>query len=600
MKDNLDTQILANPSSKTDDGEGNAENGQQSIVEIAEPNEKIQMLNNSSGKEAVPQSVEEVPGQLEDSEIPKTIVEGPEITNVDNSEVTNAQDTPSNEESNKNNEDDDNAYIEHDTQVVDSTPDSSYDTQDPLEPEVEEENIKEGAPSPPKQVTTYNSKRRIVAIIIAMLVAVGFVIYFSFFRTTLTKSHTAKVGELLSTKMLPQSEMAPIQPFTTQNNSNLATTKLIPPALEQPTPSAAPPPMPSLPTTPVMPTIPEAPVVQPSSHTSTVISLPSDSNSQSVASNLATPNQQNGTDAAKKIAARRSIASMIFGGGSGDDETKSINNNGSDYLGFDGGAIDKVTLSKSSAVSNIATRVTNLPYTILQGKIIEAVLETAINTALPGSLRALVTRDVFAEYGKNILIPKGSRLIGSYGNATIKPGQARIAIIWSRLITPYGIDMQLDSMPGTDALGRAGVAGDLHSRILEQLGAAILVSYIVPLIAAEVSDPNSTVTQTVTPAGTTTTSGTTGTTTGTNTSTTTNNNTSTTTTGTAKSMALASGTQEFVSRASDMVQQEIPQTPIVTINQGTRITIFAQKDLVFPSEAVAIIQSGNQELAVSP
>jgi len=42
------------------------------------------------------------------------------------------------------------------------------------------------------------------------------------------------------------------------------------------------------------------------------------------------------------------------------------------------------------------------------------VLETAINSDLPGYTRAIVSRDIRSFDGTNILVPRGSRLIGQY------------------------------------------------------------------------------------------------------------------------------------------------------------------------------------------
>ncbi|WHQ47120.1 MAG: hypothetical protein MTP17_01995 [Candidatus Midichloria sp.] len=56
---------------------------------------------------------------------------------------------------------------------------------------------------------------------------------------------------------------------------------------------------------------------------------------------------------------------------------------------------------------------------------------TTINTDIPGTLRAIVTHDVFLESGNNILVPKGSRLVSSY-ESKVKPGQTKVSIMWSK------------------------------------------------------------------------------------------------------------------------------------------------------------------------
>ena len=83
------------------------------------------------------------------------------------------------------------------------------------------------------------------------------------------------------------------------------------------------------------------------------------------------------------------------GGASTKSSEKKPKDNSS-FLGFGEGAFSGVTMSKSSAAQVSATYVgARLDTMILQGKIIYAVLETAINTDLPGILRAVISRDVY-------------------------------------------------------------------------------------------------------------------------------------------------------------------------------------------------------------
>ncbi|WP_158228922.1 TrbI/VirB10 family protein [Chitinimonas sp. BJB300] len=97
----------------------------------------------------------------------------------------------------------------------------------------------------------------------------------------------------------------------------------------------------------------------------------------------------------------------------------------------------------------------NLEFTALQGKMIDAVLETPIQSDNCGSVRAMVTSPLYAEKGDRQLLPWGTRLIGTC-NAAIRAGQVRIYIVWLRAVTPQGIDAMIHS-DGADALGRAGI-----------------------------------------------------------------------------------------------------------------------------------------------
>jgi type IV secretion system protein VirB10 len=136
-----------------------------------------------------------------------------------------------------------------------------------------------------------------------------------------------------------------------------------------------------------------------------------------------------------------------------------------------------------------ATQMTGLATTIPQGATIEAVLETAINSDLPGFARAVVSRDVRGFDGTRVLVPRGSRVIGEYKSG-VALGASRVFVIWSRLIRPDGVSVQLAS-PATDDLGRAGLGGDVDRHFLQRFGGSILLSVLnagLTAAAASVAD----------------------------------------------------------------------------------------------------------------
>lgn len=123
-----------------------------------------------------------------------------------------------------------------------------------------------------------------------------------------------------------------------------------------------------------------------------------------------------------------------------------------------------------------ATTLRNLSALAPQGTIIPGVLETAINSDLPGFTRAVVSRDVLSFDGRAVLIPRGSRLIGQYKSA-VALGQSRAFIIWTRVIRPDGVSIQIAS-PGTDALGRGGLVGDVDRHFFRRFSGSILLSVL--------------------------------------------------------------------------------------------------------------------------
>jgi type IV secretion system protein VirB10 len=114
--------------------------------------------------------------------------------------------------------------------------------------------------------------------------------------------------------------------------------------------------------------------------------------------------------------------------------------------------------------------------TVVQGSLIAAVLETALNTDLPGYARALVSRDVRGFDGSEVVIPRGSRLVGQYRSG-VETGQRRAYIVWSRLIRPDGVSVQLAS-PAVDTSGETGLDGEVGRHFWQRYGASMLLSVV--------------------------------------------------------------------------------------------------------------------------
>ena len=134
--------------------------------------------------------------------------------------------------------------------------------------------------------------------------------------------------------------------------------------------------------------------------------------------------------------------------------------------GARGGAADDTPIRSSALRSR-----TNL---VSAGTLIPAVLETPVDTARPGLLRAMVSRDIRGFDGTAVLIPRGTRLIGEY-DSDVRSGQDRVLATWTRLIRPDGTTSRIGS-PATDALGGGGIPGKVHSFFLQRFASAVLQS----------------------------------------------------------------------------------------------------------------------------
>lgn len=212
-----------------------------------------------------------------------------------------------------------------------------------------------------------------------------------------------------------------------------------------------------------------------------------------------------------------------------------------------------------------ATRIAELHRTIAQGRLIQATMESAINTDLPAPIRAIVSRDTYAEAGHEPLIPKGSRLIGSY-NTDISGGQSRVFVVWTRVIRPDGVDVQLGS-PLVDQIGMAGAGGQVDTKF-QSIFSRSLLSSIIGIAVAIGSDEIS--------GGSMTTS----------------NSTlgGSQTTGDAATTATVNALNRLGGVSDNFIQRFLDARPTILVDQGTPVNVFVNRDLIFPERVTRSTQ----------
>jgi type IV secretion system protein VirB10 len=145
---------------------------------------------------------------------------------------------------------------------------------------------------------------------------------------------------------------------------------------------------------------------------------------------------------------------------------------------------DFVQSGREATATEGSQVIANPSNTVLQGTMIEATLENAVDSSLPGQITAIVTRPVWSFDQAQILIPAGSRLFGDY-SSEVAIGQGRILVAWTRLVTPDGQSVQMEAFGG-DAQGRSGITGKVNTRFAARFGSAALISLLgaAPAVAA--------------------------------------------------------------------------------------------------------------------
>lgn len=208
--------------------------------------------------------------------------------------------------------------------------------------------------------------------------------------------------------------------------------------------------------------------------------------------------------------------------------------------------------------SNTVSRAKSLEHAdalMQRGTYIRCVLETRVITDVPGYTSCLVTEPVYSFNGRTLLLPKGSKVLGAYSGS---PTSRRVAVVWDRIITPTGIDVDMSSKPspGIDNLGGAGLPGYYDAHWASRISSALLISMLSDAFKYEAAEHGP---RTNAIAGS----------------------------GVVVQEPFESNTARTVQNLADQAVREAANRPAtVTINQGTVIYVYVARDVDF-SDVVA-------------
>jgi type IV secretion system protein VirB10 len=277
---------------------------------------------------------------------------------------------------------------------------------------------------------------------------------------------------------------------------------------------------------------------------------------------------------------RRLESPMIVVGGQGGvgampDGTGGLGNNSgngsggvSDYKEDDPNRRFASAMSSQAVETVQATQNKRIDALIPQGTIIRGVLETAIQSDLPGMVRAKLSEDVYSFDGRRVLLARDTMLTGTYRSG-IARGQTRILIIWTRALRADGTSVALGSY-GTDDLGRSGLTGEVDNHYLERFGSAAALSiiggvssFIAGLNIHGQSESGSS---------------------------------SNSPSYQAQSQAQQSISQTMSDMANTALRDSINIPPTINVDQGTPIAVFIQRDLDFSSLYESPVKEALDEL----
>lgn len=227
-----------------------------------------------------------------------------------------------------------------------------------------------------------------------------------------------------------------------------------------------------------------------------------------------------------------------LGGSSSPSSIKVKSNSGDAYKAFDGSA------SRWNLASTIEAPSSD--YELRAGSVIPGVMVSGINSDLPGQIHAQVAQNVYdTPTGNSLLIPQGTRLIGSY-SSNIAYGQERVMIAWQRLVFPDGKALDIGSMAGADGAGYAGFEDKVNHHFIRIFGSALMMSVITA--GVELSQDSSVSIGDKKDAG--------------------------------SALSEAMG-QQLGQAAAKMIMKNLNIAPTIEIRPGYRFNIMVSKDVVF-------------------
>lgn len=198
---------------------------------------------------------------------------------------------------------------------------------------------------------------------------------------------------------------------------------------------------------------------------------------------------------------------------------------------------------EASAVSSLPVDNSRI---VTTDRYISGVLEGGVNSQLSGGQAGQevviqVNRDVFGYHGRNILIPKGSRLVCGFRSP--RQGESRLGVRCARvLLGGHRAEIYQAGAAGYDAQGRLGVAGEVDNRFWERYGTAFVLAGISAAVRASSAAVDS---------------------------------------GDEADIA-ETGAEELGERFGEITAAVLERTvnlaPIVTLSQGTRVTVRPARD----------------------
>ena len=113
---------------------------------------------------------------------------------------------------------------------------------------------------------------------------------------------------------------------------------------------------------------------------------------------------------------------------------------------------------------------------LTEGTPLPCVPDAPITSDVAGAFRCKVRGDVFSTSGNVPLLDDGTWISGRVGEG-LRRGQRRLFVTFTKLETPDGCMVRIRA-PGADALGQAGLDGEIDSKFFQRFGGYIGMAFL--------------------------------------------------------------------------------------------------------------------------
>ncbi len=183
-------------------------------------------------------------------------------------------------------------------------------------------------------------------------------------------------------------------------------------------------------------------------------------------------------------------------------------------------------------------------YRVFEGTVLEGVVTNHVDGGMAGPVLLMLTTDYYSHDRQNLLLPQGTRLIGSV-TAVGNQQQHKLAVVFHRAVCPDGFSIDIDKYAGLDQIGTTGLATKVDHGYLQAFAAAAAIGGLGGL--AQIGNGGSVLTS---------------------------------------DAQIRNGISSQTSQEGTQVLNHfLNRLPIITLKEGSRARVYIGKDILIPSYA---------------